>query len=78
MNMKFLTESGSVYSIDEVNKTWIREQGEGAATLRSVAGEFFTHTPIEIGQSVTFTCPPINPPLLRIIITTHVVEILNA
>ena len=62
MKERIVTESGSVYIIDYDNKTWTREQGEGAATIRSDSGVFdsiqFPTYHTDSAPSIWMICPP--------------------
>ena len=70
------TESGSVYHIGLLSKTWSRLSAtENSGPLRSQGGEFEDIEPIEIGKPVTMFCPSINPPYKRLIQTSLVTKI---
>jgi hypothetical protein len=70
------TETGSVYHIGLLSKTWTRLSAtEDSGPLRSRGGEFEEIEPIEIGKPVTMFCPPINPPYRRMIQTSLVTKI---
>lgn len=69
------TESGSVYYIDDIKKTWIRERGPDAALTRTDYGAFISRNPIRVGETFFLICPPLNPPFTRLITSTQVVSI---
>lgn len=77
--IKVTTLSGSVYTIDPVNKTWSRITGENAVTIRSKDGPYNHIHTIEVGKPMVLICPPFKEgSKLRCITTTKVVSIDSA
>lgn len=74
---RYTTESGSVYTIDFNNKTWERQQGKEAATLRSDSGKYYSFS-IDNGI-ITMLCPPFIPKpgtfVPRLISSTLIVKV---
>jgi hypothetical protein len=80
MKTKFRTESGSLYEIDYVNRTWARLQHNEAVSpfVRTPDGTFDNVPEIVVGRPVIITGPSLTPGgLFRIIQTTPVTEILQ-
>jgi hypothetical protein len=59
MRIRFKTETGSLYEVDDDKKTWSRlTTTEESGPVRTKTGRFLDRTPILLGQSTTFVCPP--------------------
>jgi hypothetical protein len=72
VTLRFRTETGSVYEID--GDCW----HSTSVSTRTKDGVFLTHTPILVGESVVFTCPPLVEGFdYRVIATSPVTEILE-
>jgi hypothetical protein len=71
MIKRYLTESGSTYTIDFEKKTWERNRGAGASTMRSDFGTFLEFS-TTYGY-IEMVCPPINPPFPRLITSTNII-----
>lgn len=77
--IKVYTESGSIYLIDESNKTWERVKEPSFISnvpLRSPKDTYQKISPIEIGKSLEIIGPPFhNLASSRLIVTSPVVRI---
>ena len=71
----FTTATGSVYTVDDENKTWARPENPESTGVRTTSGSFLDRTEIAIGKRVLFVCPPLEGGDVRIVHTTHVVSI---
>lgn len=75
--VRFTTESGSIYEIDSANKTWTRLNKTGASGgLRSEMGSYDSRTSVVVGKRFGMMCPPFRddgPP--RLIVTSLVVSL---
>lgn len=73
MTIKFRTESGSVYAVDDTTKVW----ASTSTSTRSDGGDFYERSPVIMGEPVTLVCPPfVEGAVARLIHTSPVVEIL--
>ena len=74
MRIRFGTESGSVYVLDEVAKTWEREtfNKDVSPYVRTKGGEMVTHSPVEKGLCVDIIGPGLEFGI-RLITTTPVI-----
>lgn len=75
--LQVITESGSVYYIDDEHKTWFRMRGRGAISLRDGGEDFISHSPIVVGSPLILICPPINPPYDRVVASTPIISVLE-
>jgi hypothetical protein len=75
MIKKVTTETGSVYIIDLVNKTWKRmEMGANSGPLRTNGGTILNDQPLEVGEVMNiFTDKVTDKP--RVIITSPIISI---
>lgn len=75
--MMFKTASGSIYVINERDRTWFRTDNPDSPHLRTLKGEYIEYGPVQIGTRVVLVCPPLNEGSThRVIFTTPVKEIL--
>jgi hypothetical protein len=78
--MRFLTQSGSIYLVDDGTKSfWRTKTTDISGHIRGGDGphRFNTRTEIKIGEGVHFFCDPINPKAdVRDVYTSDVTEIL--
>lgn len=72
--MIIITESGSVYRINLRKKTWHRRRGANAIKIRTDHGTYTKISFIKDGI-LRMECPPINPPLIRVIESTRIVVV---
>ena len=79
MIVEFETETGSIYRVNTLEKTWERLQKArqvGAQPLRTESGTYYEMSTIVGGQSVTLVCPPLNSSSgFRYITTSLIVRI---
>jgi hypothetical protein len=78
--VRFRTESGSLYEIDSIQKTWARLEEptiEGSYPLRTKSGNYYSLNVIEVGFPAQWLSEPIDPTKdFRLVETSRVVEIL--
>lgn len=80
LTIRVRTETGSLYVIDPIAKTWERREEPrftGDFPLRSITGGFKTVGRIQEGESISMVCPkwPTSPTDERYITTSYVVEV---
>ena len=79
MIYKATTETGSIYIIDTVNKTWRKERMptiQGAHPLRSQSGVYSDIGPIAVGASIRMLGKPLDKRQdFRLIETSWVVQL---
>lgn len=77
MKRRFTTVNGSVYEIDDQDKTWTRlQESPASGLLRSGWGPYWEADCHGIGFPLVLTGPPINPEMdKRIVSTSPVVKI---
>ena len=75
--MLITTETGSIYDLDLENKIWNRvKTTTESGHVRTTSGEFYEVGSIEVGEPVSFVCPPIREgSSFRYIKTSKVVKI---
>jgi len=73
--MRVHTEN-SIYKLNLEDKTWTRTQkSDASGVLRTETGTYIHIDGPALGHSMLLECPPINPPMRRLIITSPVVKI---
>lgn len=81
--IRFETESGSIYRLDDAGKKWMRETAtKDSGPVRTinglVAGPMISHGPVVVGGRVGITCPPyVVGAAFRFILTSVVTKILE-
>ena len=74
--MLVYTKTGSIYKLDLESKTWERLSAtDESGPLRSDSGTYIDIGPIQVGYPLLMECPPINPPMPRMIVTSIVVKV---
>ena len=56
--IKFITESGTNYTIDTERKQWYRPSNANSMSITTSGGEYVRVSPVQIGKRVTIVCPP--------------------
>jgi hypothetical protein len=75
MIIKFKTESGAEYTLNEEVGTWIRG-GDTKYNIRTTDGVMTSHSNVKIGEPVEILGPPLTEGTdIRLITTTPVAEI---
>jgi hypothetical protein len=76
----FRTETGSVYEIwAEGDQMWWRRRSATLASgvLRTEDGRLEARPRVALGEPCLLVCEPLNPPHLRLVLTTAVVAVLE-
>ena len=73
--IRFITESGSEYTINRSEKTWSRPSNPNSPFVRTTSGRYREISEIVVGEGVTLLCPPLDFGNVRIIQTTPVVSV---
>lgn len=83
MQIKFRTESGSIYLLDDATMTWERlEHHPDSNLVRTKSGDLREMPVVEVGKTVTILGTALDPEIrkipgsVRVLATTKVTEIL--